>query len=384
MLPVSYDPILVVGSVLVAIMASFTGLRLASGLRNHSVPVRKQQIAKAAIALGGGIWSMHFVGMLAVQLPVDFHYRALPTLGSALVAILMTGLGLLALHFGERSRLRIVLAGVMTGLGIIAMHYIGMSGISGNCIVSFRPEGYLISGLISIGSSIAAFWMAYRRRTLKEIALGAIVLGLTVSAMHYSAMIYTQFLPTELVLEIRDPNISTDMLAVIVAFAAFLVCGLFLFSTIPNETQESELGAEDVPSPESNLSKPGTDTPNAEGEPAPGTDGAQMRLPVEEKGATHFIAVSDVRVVRADGHYTWLHDGASERFCPRPISRLSDDLEAMGFLRTHRSYLASIDHITGFEREGEKTYCLLDGPETPRIPVSRSRVKTVRDALKIA
>ena len=59
---VSYDPLMVVASVLVAVLASFTGLKLASGLRNLDTPQRKTQIVKAAIALGGGIWSMHFVG----------------------------------------------------------------------------------------------------------------------------------------------------------------------------------------------------------------------------------------------------------------------------------------------------------------------------------
>ena len=95
MLTVTYDPAMVAASLMIAIMASFTGLRLASGLSRLSLAVRKQEIAKAAIALGGGIWSMHFVGMLAVQLPVRIFYDALPTLGSVLVAILQyTPLGL--------------------------------------------------------------------------------------------------------------------------------------------------------------------------------------------------------------------------------------------------------------------------------------------------
>jgi len=389
MLPVAYDPILVTSSVLVAIMAAFTGLRLASGLRHHSIPVRKQQIAKAAIALGGGIWSMHFVGMLAVQLPVDVRYEALPILGSALIAILMTGLGLLALHFGERSRLRIVLAGVMTGLGIIAMHYVGMSAIVGNCIVVFEGLGYVIAGTISVASSIAAFWMAYHRRSLRQLVIGAVLLGLTVSAVHYSAMIYTNFLPVEVALQIQAPNLSTGVLALIVAFAAFLVCGLFLFSTIPNEPPQTalagsvpgEAGPEAIPqdrSPAEERAAP------PDGAPISEPSAEEMRLPVEEKGATRFIPVSNVRMVRADGHYTWLHDGASERFCPRSISKLYSDLKAAGFLQTHRSYLASIEHITGFERDGEKTYCVIDGAGGPRIPVSRSRIKTVRDALKLA
>lgn len=371
MLPVTYDPILVASSVFVAIMASFTGLRLASGLRHHSVAVRKQQIAKAAIALGGGIWSMHFIGMLAVQLPVAITYDALATLGSALVAILITGLGLLALHFGERSRRRIALAGVMTGLGIFFMHFIGMSGIGGGCYPSFDPKAYLVSGAISIGASIAAFWMAYRRRTIVEIALGAVLLGLTVSSMHYSAMVYTSFIPVENLTLIEEPNLSSGSLALIVAFAAFLVCGLFLFSTIPNEAPPAAAEAQE---PEEEPTDP---------EALAETD-APDRLPYEVNGSTRFIDVGRVRIVRADGHYSWLHDGEAELFCPRSISRLSDELEARGFLRTHRSYLIATGHIAGFEREGDRAYCLIDSPDAPRIPVSRSRIKDVRSALSLA
>lgn len=372
MLPVTYDPILIASSILVAIMASFTGLRLASGLRHHSVAIRKQQIAKAAIALGGGIWSMHFIGMLAVQLPVAITYDALATLGSALVAILITGLGLLALHFGERSRKRIALAGVMTGLGIFFMHFIGMSGIGGGCYPSFDPKAYLVSGAISIGASIAAFWLAYRRRTIFEISLGAVLLGLTVSSMHYSAMVYTSFIPVESMTLIEEPNLSSGSLALIVAFAAFLVCGLFLFSTIPNE--KAKEAAASVPGP--NETAP---TNQEEGE-----SDIPDRLPYEENGATRFIDISQVRIVRADGHYSWLHNGQAELFCPRSISRLSEELEARGFLRTHRSYLIATGHIAGFEREGDRAYCLIDGPDSPRIPVSRSRIKDVRSALSLA
>ena len=91
-----HNLLLVIASVLVAIMAAFTGLRVASGLSLLAPADRRTPIAKAAIALGGGIWSMHFVAMLAMNHPVPITYEALPTLGSFLVAILMTGIGLIA------------------------------------------------------------------------------------------------------------------------------------------------------------------------------------------------------------------------------------------------------------------------------------------------
>ena len=87
MLVVNYNPALVVAAILVAVMASFTGLRLASVLSQLAPARRKGHVVMAAVALGGGIWSTHFVAMLALRLPVPVFYDALTTLASALIAI---------------------------------------------------------------------------------------------------------------------------------------------------------------------------------------------------------------------------------------------------------------------------------------------------------
>ncbi len=146
--------------------------------------VSGQYVATPAIALGGGIWSMHFIGMLAVRLPVAIEYDALSTLGSALVAILITGIGLALLHFGVRTERRIVYAGVAMGLGIVLMHYIGMSAIRGNCVVSYSASGIVLASAVGILASIGALWLAYKKRSIRDIALGAVVQGLSISAMH--------------------------------------------------------------------------------------------------------------------------------------------------------------------------------------------------------
>ena len=147
---VSYDPILVLASLVIAIMASFTGLRLLMGLGARDAFAQKLQLAKAAVALGGGIWSMHFVAMLALGLPVVVYYDALFTLGSALTGILITGLGLAMMHVGERGFAKTAVAGTLIGLGIAAMHYVGMAAIRGNCVVEFAPLGFIISVGIAI------------------------------------------------------------------------------------------------------------------------------------------------------------------------------------------------------------------------------------------
>ncbi|MGO8916174.1 MAG: MHYT domain-containing protein [Stellaceae bacterium] len=242
MLVVTYDPWMVAASVVIAIMASFTGLRLASGLRALAPGRRKLQIAKAAFALGAGIWSMHFVAMLAMRLPIALGYDAFHTLSSVLISILITGLGLALMFVGERSLMRTVEAGALTGLGIVSMHYVGMAAVSGYCAVSYVPTGFFLSSAIAILFSICALRLAYGRRTLMQLSLGAVVLGVTIAGMHYSAMAFTGFTELADAQPAAAPIIQSDYLALIVAVAAFVVCGLFLLTALPLEGGEAGTG----------------------------------------------------------------------------------------------------------------------------------------------
>ena len=233
MLTVSYDPLLVAVSVAIAIAASFTGLQLTAGINALEPTQRKVVIAKAAIALGSGIWSMHFVGMLAVRLPIVISYDVLPTLISALLAILVVGLGLILLHFGVRTQRRIIAAGCLTGLGIVTMHYVGMSAVRGNCIITYDSKGVVLAVAIAVIASILALEFAYRRRTLRLTVVGGVVLGLAISAMHYAAMLFTTFSPSAEVELVSEPVLSSGSLAIVVSLAAFVICGLFLLVAVP-------------------------------------------------------------------------------------------------------------------------------------------------------
>ncbi|MEZ5668297.1 MAG: MHYT domain-containing protein [Alphaproteobacteria bacterium] len=390
MLQVSYDPILVTASVVVAAMAAFTCLRLTSGLSQLGPAARKPRIAQAAVALGGGIWSMHFVGMLAVQVPVALTYDALPTLGSALIAILVTGLGLMILHFGARTRTRIVAAGVLTGVGIVCMHYLGMWAVSGDCIIGYDATGVALASAIGIGSSILALDLAYRRRTLAATLGGAVVLGLAISAMHYAAMLFTSFAATDASAAlVAEPNLSSGALAMVVATAAFVICGLFLLTAVPTSeakaapvhTAPAPPAPADPPQPAPSEAEP--DPRNtatvlsrvaSEPRPLPGN-----RIPYERDNAIRFLAAEQIAAVRADGHYTRILHGGAEFFCPWPISRLEKALQSPSFLRTHRSYIVNLDHVVGFRRVSDKGFCLVD--DESQIPVSRSQMPKVQRAL---
>jgi NO-binding membrane sensor protein with MHYT domain len=394
MLTVVYDPLLVASSVVVAIMAAFTGLRLTSGLSQIDPARRRPRIAQAAVALGGGIWSMHFIGMLAVSVGVHLSYGALQTLASALIAILVVGTGLIALHFGARTQVRIVVAGVLTGLGIVAMHFVGMSAINGNCIVTFRPEGVILSMAIGVGASILALELAYRKRTVLMTAAGAVALGLAIAAMHYAAMAFTIFQPVESVAIVNEPNMTDGTLALIVLMAAFVICGLFLLQAIPLKSEDrapapgAPLVAADAPPPPAHP-RPGDAALSTVFSAAGPNDRKadpvlSSRIPYQRGDAIRFFLADQVSAVCADGHYTKVLNVSGEHFCPWSISRVEKAVIRYPFMRTHRSYLVNLRHVAGFRRDGDKAYCLLDGAAEMLIPVSRSRVADVQKALGLS
>jgi NO-binding membrane sensor protein with MHYT domain len=379
MLTVSYDPILVAVSVAVAIAASFTGLQLTTGINALAPAERKAVIAKAAIALGTGIWSMHFVGMLAVRLPVVIGYDALPTLLSALLAILVVGLGLILLHFGVRTQRRIVAAGCLTGLGVALMHYVGMAAVRGNCIIAYDAKGVALAIAIAVIASILALEFAYRRRTLGLTALGAVVLGLAIASMHYAAMIFTTFSLGGGVEMVGEPALSTGSLAIVVSLAAFVICGLFLLVAVPFAVAPEEARAA---LPAAAVAAPGRSSRDAAfsrafAAPVP----RPARIPYEQDQAIRFLAAHEIQAIRADGHYARLINGRGELFCPWSISRLEKAVAAAPFMRTHRSFLVNLDHVSGFKRDGDKGFCLLGRGAEQRVPVSRSYLPSVQKAL---
>ena len=158
----TYDPLLILLSVVIAILGSYTGLRLARRLTSKRGPVRKALLSAAAVTIGGGIWSMHFVGMLALSLPVVVSYDVLLTLVSALVSILVTGVGLFLASYGAPTGRRLSAAGLFMGLGISSMHYIGLAAVRANCVIDYSPVLVAASIAIGIAAATLALWLAFR------------------------------------------------------------------------------------------------------------------------------------------------------------------------------------------------------------------------------
>src|ERR1700680_2715928 len=184
----THDPYLVALSILVACFASYTALDLSGHVGLARGFARRMWLAPAALTMGGGIWSMHFIAMLAFIMPTPMSYDIGLTALSLVVAIVVTGGGFYVISRQSASPLRLVLSGIFMGLGIAAMHYTGMAAMRGHAELSYNPIFVALSLTIAIGASTAALWLAFRTTDLVQKLIAAVVMGLAISGMHYTAM----------------------------------------------------------------------------------------------------------------------------------------------------------------------------------------------------
>lgn len=386
MLAVSYSPLLVAAAAAVALMASFTGLSLANGLGAAPAAARPRRLAMAALALGGGVWSTHFIAMLALELPVRVVYDAVHTLGSALLSILVSGLSLVVLNAGPPSRGRVLGAGCLMGAGVVAMHYLGMAGLRG-CETAYSPFGVGLAALAAAAACTGALFVAHVRRPRRAVAGGAALFALAIVAMHFTAMAGTAFFEGELAPS-EGIALGGATLALYVLVASFLICGAFLLDGAAGVIAPAGLtpaveAAAQSPAPADHPSRaaPPEAAPEAEAPPVAGFDPA-ARLPFEKGGVIMFVDRAEVAAVRAEGRYTVLHTRGGELFCPWSISEVEKRLPPGPFVRAHRSYLVNLDRIAGFERRKDGALCHFDGyAALASAPVSRAKVREIEERL---
>ncbi len=225
---IAYDPTLVMLSAFVAIIGSLTGLALASAYDAPHSSFSFDSLAKGAVVIGGSIWSMHFIAMLAVQFPVPVDYNFSGTAISLAIAILLTGVGLYIVSAKRLGLLSIPVAALLMGSGIGSMHYIGMNAIRG-CGIAYDLQLVAVSVIVAIVASGIALWFVFRERGAVETLLGGLVLGLAITGMHYTGMYATSFFPITSTIDITSPLLSQVALALLVASAALGICGVYMF-----------------------------------------------------------------------------------------------------------------------------------------------------------
>ena len=195
-----YNQWLVALSLAVAVLVSYTALRLAARVATSEGYGAGIWLSVGAVAMGIGIWSMHFVGMLAFSLPIPLAYNVPTTLASLAVAIVTSGFAL-GITSGLKLTLpRLTLSAAAMGTGIAVMHYMGMGAITIIPGIAYDPALVALSFLIAISASFVALWLFVHLREANNsfrqqlMRLGAaVVMGLAISGMHYTAMAASRF-----------------------------------------------------------------------------------------------------------------------------------------------------------------------------------------------
>ena len=397
-MPVTYETWLVLLSIVMAIQGAFVGLSLAVQIGAATGMRRRVLLAGAAFSLAVAIWTMHFVGMLAAVLPSQVDYLVFPTLLSFLVCVIVVGAAVYAASSGPLTLLRLTLSSCLMGGGIFSMHYIGMSALSATAYMVHDRVYVAASMAIAIAASGLALWLAVGQGRRPPLILSAIAFGVAVSGMHYTAMAGVTLMPYAPA-PAGAPALSTDLLAIVVAVVAFCLSGIFLLFLVPDPAAstaqarladaESEPAAADgraavpVLAVAATTDRDGTLEFGRGGYGPLGGAGAPPRrfarhLPVERDGGTHFVAVDEVVAIHANAHYTYIFDGNDKLFCPLAIGDVESRLDGNRFVRIHRSHIVNIDRVVGYRRSGDNEMVEMAAKQRYAVPVSRSRIGSLK------
>lgn len=188
-----YDPLLIVLSIAVAILASYTALDLVGRFGTAGGPAGAIFLTASALTMGGGIWSMHFIGMLAFSIATPVRYDLWLTLLSLALPIVVTGIGFHAARSRGISVHTLLAGGILMGGGIVLMHYTGMAAMEMDAQINYQPALVAASVAIAVAAATAALWLAFRVRATWQKLAAATAMGTAVSGMHYTAMAAAHF-----------------------------------------------------------------------------------------------------------------------------------------------------------------------------------------------
>jgi PAS domain S-box-containing protein len=232
----SYNYALVALSVLIAMFASYAALDLAGRVTAAGGWTRAVWLLGGAGAMGTGVWSMHYIGMLAFILPIPVAYHWPTVLLSLFAAILASVVGLGVVSRQKMGWFRALAGSVLMGGGIASMHYIGMAAMRLPAICQFSPFLVVLSVVFAVLISLAALWITFHFRDEKtgigwEKLAGAVVMGVAIPVMHYTGMAAASFtapgMPTDLSHAVSISTLGTAGIAA----ATFIVLGLALLTS---------------------------------------------------------------------------------------------------------------------------------------------------------
>jgi PAS domain S-box-containing protein len=232
----SYNYALVALSVLIAMFASYVALDLAGRVTAASGWTRAVWLLGGAGAMGTGIWSMHYIGMLAFVLPVPLAYHWPTVLLSLLAAILASVVALGVVSRQKMGASRAVAGSVLMGASIASMHYIGMAAMRLPAICQFNSSLVAMSVVFAVLISFAALWITFHFRDEKkgvgwEKLAGAVVMGAAIPVMHYTGMAAASFTPSGTPADLSHAVSISTLGTAGIAAVTFVVLGLALLTS---------------------------------------------------------------------------------------------------------------------------------------------------------
>jgi diguanylate cyclase (GGDEF)-like protein len=237
-LATQYTSGLVVVSVLISIGASYAALSLADRVRAAASPgLRRFWLSSGSLTLGVGIWSMHYLGMLALKLPVPVYYYWPTVLLSLLLAIAASSIALTVVSAERLTVRRMLAGGLLMGAGIGGMHYVGMAAMRSSAMEHYTRWIVALSLVAAAGFSWLALWIAFASRSARRYeaaarAAGSIVMGLGIASMHYIAMAGVRFSQSAMPFSLR----GTMQVNVLGEWVIVIVTGLILLMALGTAT----------------------------------------------------------------------------------------------------------------------------------------------------
>src|SRR5712691_9084303 len=231
----SYNYTLVALSVLIAMFTSFAALDLAGRVTAAGGWIRAVWLLGGAGAMGTGIWSMHYIGMLAFILPIPVAYHWPTVLLSLIAAIVASVIALYVVSRQKMGTSRAVAASLLMGAGIASMHYIGMDAMRLPAICRSNSSLVVLSVVFAVLISFAALWITFHFRGEKtgsrEKLAGAVVMGAAIPVMHYTGMAAASFTPSGMPADLSHAVSVSTLGTAGIAAVTFIVLGLALLTS---------------------------------------------------------------------------------------------------------------------------------------------------------
>jgi NO-binding membrane sensor protein with MHYT domain/signal transduction histidine kinase len=239
----TYNIWLVALSIIVAIVVSYTALTLAGRVAQAERTSGRGWLFGGAVAMGIGIWSMHFIGMLAFSVPIPLRYNILTTLVSLLLGILTSGFALAIAGRPNLGLKRLAAGSLVMGAGICAMHYTGMAAIQIMPMISYDPLLVSASIAIAVTASFAALWLAFKLRSGQSWLMvltrtgAAVVMGFAITGMHYTGMAASMLAPGSICW--GGAALDNNWLAVTIGLIALALLTITLIAAVYDAHLES-------------------------------------------------------------------------------------------------------------------------------------------------